>query len=420
MESNKIIKVNKLRTQKRILVICQHYWPESFRITDICEFLIEKDCEIDVLCGIPNYPKGKFFDGYSIFKNRSQTHNNVKIRRTLEIPRGNNTNVRIFINYLSFPFFSIFHIPRLLTKKYDKILIYQLSPVMMSISGLIVGKLKKIETTMYVLDLWPENLFSVLDIKNKLLRNLVTRMSHWHYRKADKLVALSNTMKLRLIDVTNKPNNKIAVLPQACEKIYEKDILNKPLSKKFRGGFNVLFTGNISPAQSLETIISAASILYDKGLTDIRWIIVGDGMSKQSVVEQVKRVGLEKNFHFEGMKPVSDIPKYNSIADVLVGCLVKSNLLEATIPAKVMSYIASGKPVVLAMDGEVQDLVTKRAKCGFVGPTEDAHSLAKNIQTIYKMSQKERNILGKNGRDYHFKHLERNIVLGKLYDFILA
>lgn len=412
--------MNKPKSPKRVLVVCQHYWPESFRITDICEFLIEKGCEVDVLCGIPNYPKGKFFDGYSIFKNRRQKHNDVRIRRVLEIPRGNNTNVRIFINYLSFPFFSIFHIPRLLTKKYDKILIYQLSPVMMSVSGLIVGKLKKTETTMYVLDLWPENLFSVLDIRNRFFRNLVTKASHWHYRKADKLVVLSGTMKKRMAEITDRSNNKITVLPQACEKIYEKDIVDQSLSKKFSGGFNVLFTGNISPAQSLETMISAASILKNQGFNDIRWIIVGDGMSRKYIEDKVKKAALEKIFFFEGMKPVTDIPKYNAVADVLVGCLVKSNLLEATIPAKVLSYIASGKPVVLAMDGEVYDLITRQAKCGFVSPTENAQSLAKNIQTVYKMSQKERNILGKNGRAYHFKHLERNIVLSKLYDFIFS
>lgn len=404
--------------KQRILVVCQHYWPESFRVTDICEFLTEKDCEVDVLCGIPNYPKGKFFEDYSLFKNKNQVHNNVKIKRVVEIPRGNNRNIRIFLNYISFPFFSLFHIPRLLTKKYDKILLYQLSPVMMTVAGLIVGKAKKTETTMYVLDLWPENLFSVLDIKNSFFRKMITRISHWHYKKADKLVALSGTMATRLSEVTKKPSDKITVLPQACEKIYEKDISDKVISKKFSDGFNVLFAGNISPAQSLETMIEAASILRDEGLHDINWIIVGDGMSKSDIENKVKKAGLQKAFLFEGMKPVSDIPKYNSVADVLVGCLVKSDLLEATVPAKVMSYIASGKPIVLAMDGEVQDLINTKIRCGYAGPTEDAKTLANNIKKIYDMSKNDRSLMGKRARDYHFKNFERNLVLNKLYSFI--
>lgn len=405
---------------KQILVICQHFWPESFRINDIADYFVEKNVKVDVLCGIPNYPKGKFFKGYGYFKNKKQTHNGINIKRVIELPRGNNTNLRIFLNYVSFPFFSLFHVPKLLTKKYDKIFIYQLSPVMMSLAGIIVGKLTRTETTMYVLDLWPENLYSVLPIKNKLLDKIVTSVSHWHYKKVDKLIVLSEKMKTKLIEVTNISEEKIIVLPQACEKIYETNIHDKALSNEFSTGFNVVYTGNISPAQSFETIIQAALILKNQGVKDINWIIVGDGMSKEWLVNQVKNNGLTDIFYFQGHKPITDIPKYTDIADVLVGCLVKSDLLEATIPAKVMSYLAAGKPLVLAMDGEVQNLVNDTIKCGYVGPTEDEEELAKNIVKIYKLSSKQKELLGKNAKKYHYKYFERNIILDKLYGFIFG
>lgn len=407
-----------MKPKKKILVVCQHFWPESFRINDISEYLIEEGCEVDVICGMPNYPKGQFFEGYSYLHNRIQRHKGVNIRRVFEIPRGNNTNFRIFINYISFPLFSLFHIPRLLTKKYDKILIYQLSPVMMAISGIVVGKIKKTETIMYVLDLWPENLFSVLDIQNKPLRKLVTDISHWHYRHADKLVALSETMKAELLEVSGLSKDKITVLPQACEKIYETDIQDNQLEKRFGDKFNILYTGNISPAQSFETIIKAAKTLKEQGLNDINWIIVGDGMSRKWLENEVKKAGLQDCFIFEGQKPIEDIPRYTPIADVLIGCLVRSDLLEATIPAKVMSYLAAGRPVVLAMDGEVRELVNKTIKCGFAGPTGDAQQLADNLKKIYNLTPKERSALGSRARKYHFQHFERNLILGKLYGFI--
>lgn len=406
--------------KKKLLIVCQHYWPEAFRINDISDFLVDKGCEIDVLCGIPNYPKGKFFDGYSYFRNRKQTHNGVNIRRVLEIPRGKNTNTRIFLNYISFPLASLFHVPRLLTKKYDKIFIYQLSPVMMSVAGIVVGKIKKTETTMYVLDLWPENLFSVIKVRNRFLVKIAEKVSHWHYRHVDKLVVLSEKMKDKLVKVTGLPENKITVLPQACEKIYEEEIYDKALSSRFKQGFNVLFTGNISPAQSFETIIEAAVILKKEGIKDINWIIVGDGMSRQWLEKKVKKAGLKSSFFFEGMKPISDIPKYTNFADVLIGCLVKSELLEATIPAKVLSYFAAGRPMVLAMDGEAQDLVNNVVKCGFAGPTEDSAALAKNIKKVHSASAAERRIMGERARSYHFKHFERNLILNKLYSFLFS
>lgn len=407
-----------MAVKSRLLIVCQHYWPESFRINDISDYLVDKGCEIDVLCGIPNYPKGKFFDGYSILRNRKQKHNRVNIRRVFEVPRANNSNLRIFINYISFPIASLFHVPRLLTKKYDRIFIYQLSPVMMSIAGIIVGKIKKIETTMYVLDLWPENLFSVLKVKNKFLIKIATKVSHWHYKRVDKLVVLSERMKSQLINVTKIPESKIIVLPQVCEKIYEKDVPDKKLAARFSKGFNILFTGNISPAQSFETIIAAAKLLNEGGVKDINWIIVGDGMSRKWLENEVKKNNLSSNFYFEGMKPMEDIPKYTTFSDLLIGCLVKSQLLEATIPAKVMSYFAAGRPMVLAMDGEVQDLVNNVIKCGLAGPTGDPKKLAENIKKIYSMTPEDRRRMGERGRGYHFKHFERNMNLAKLHNFI--
>lgn len=412
-------KLNNMRTteKKKVLVLCQHFWPETFRINDICDYFLEKNCDVEVLCGIPNYPKGKFFEGYSIFKNRKQVHKGIEIRRAFEIPRGNNTNSRIFINYVSFPFSSLFHIPRLLTRDYDKIFIYQLSPVMMAVAGIILGKVRKIETTMYILDLWPENLYSVLKIKSPFLRKLIKNISDWHYRNVDKIITVSEKMKEQILERTSLPEKKVMALPQHCEKIYEKDIEDTLLEKRFETGFNIVFAGNISPAQDFETMIKAAKKLKSKGLRDINWIIVGDGMSRAWLEEEVKKQTLSNNFYFEGFKPVEDIPKYHTIADALIACLVKSDLLECTIPAKVMSYFAAGRPVLLAMNGEAQELVNKIG-CGFACNSSDDSQLAENIERLYRLTKKERDSMGKRGRNYHFNNLERNIVLEKLFNFL--
>ncbi len=409
-----------MQPKKKILIIGQHFWPESFRINDICDYLVERNVAIDVLCGIPNYPTGRIFHGYGYFRNRKQRYNGINIRRVFEFPRGNNSNIRIFLNYISFPLASLFHVPRLLTKRYDEIFIYQLSPVMMAIAGILVGKIKKIETTMYVLDLWPENLYSVIKVKNKALRKIAAVVSHWHYRNTDKLVTLSGQMKIKLQGITKKPSDKIIVLPQAPEKIYEKDIHDEKLVAKFKPGFNIVFTGNISPAQSFNTIIDAAKRLHSTGINNINWIIVGDGMSRKWLEEEVKQAGLIDSFYFEGQKPITDMPKYMGVADLLIGCLVKSELLEATIPSKVTSYFAAGKPMVLAIDGEARDLVNKTIQCGFAGPTEDVQTLAANIRKVYELSRIERRKMGARGRAYHFKHFERNLILNKLYSFIFS
>jgi len=405
---------------ERILVVGQHFWPEQFRVNDVVDFMLDKDYEVDVLCGRPNYPSGELAEGYTLWNRKIEKYRGATVYRSFEIPRGDNSNLRILLNYVSFPIASLFRIPRLISKRYDRIFIYQLSPVMMSIAGIILGKLKRVPTTMYVLDLWPENLFSVLDVKNRFLRSVATRISHWHYRRVDKLVALSERMKERLLQVTRKPADRIIVVPQVAEKLYETPLADAALQARFRNTFNVLFTGNISPAQSFDTMIDAAEILKQQGIHDLRWVIVGDGMSRESIECEVRSRMLDDYFVFEGHHPVAEMPKYTNIADVLVGCLVKSDLLEATVPAKVMSYIASAKPVVLAMDGEVQQLINNEIRCGYAGPTEDAEALAANLLRVYSAGKAERAVMAENARVYHQKHFERDTVLLRLLDFIFS
>jgi len=402
---------------KRILIICQHFWPETFRVTDMAEGLIENGYEVDILCGIPNYPAGKFFDGYGFTKNRRQNYRGANIIRVPEIPRGNNTNLRIFLNYISFPFFSLFYLPWLMTKKYDRVLVYQLSPVFMSLPGIILAKTKKIKLYMYICDFWPHSLFSILHFKNKALINMITKMSYWHYRQADGLMGVFKGIQERLVSLVEIDKQKTLYIPQAAEKLYETEVFDKKLEKRFKGKFNIVFAGSINPAQSFDTVVAAAKSVYDAGHTNFNFIIIGDGMSKPWLVNEVKKQGLEKNFTFEGFKPVEDVPKYQTIADGLVVALTKSPLFEYGIPAKVQSYMASGKPIVGAMDGEGQKLINESG-CGICVDSGDAKGLAEAITKLIEMPAKKRAAMGKLGRKYHFAHFERNYNLHRLIEFV--
>ncbi|MCL2627432.1 MAG: glycosyltransferase family 4 protein [Oscillospiraceae bacterium] len=402
---------------ERILVVSQHFWPESFRINDICDGFIEKDYEVEVLCGIPNYPGGQFFDGYGHTKNKRQEHNGIKIRRCFEIKRGKNSNIRIFLNYISFPIGSLFSLPHLFRQKYDKIFLYQTSPVLMTLSGLLLGRLKKIETTMYVLDLWPENLYSVLNIKNKLLRKWAFSTSMWYYKKADKLIANSQKLQVILKERTKKEDSKITYIPHFCEKLYEAQVADKEMAARFSDTFNLVYAGNISPAQSFETVISAAAEIKNNGYDNIRWIIVGDGMSRTWLEEEVGKAGVSDNFVFIGQVPMTDIPKYTYIADGLFACLTKSELLDCALPAKVLSYYAAGRPMVLAMDGEVQQVI-ETSKAGISVGAGDNKGFAEAIIKLYNKSKDERKLMGENAKTYYLEHFERNINMEKLIDFI--
>ena len=87
--------------QIKLLVVAQYYYPEQFRINDICAEWVKRGYDVTVITGIPNYPQGKFFPGYGWFKKRLETHEGVKIIRLPIISRGS-TKIRLGLNYLSF------------------------------------------------------------------------------------------------------------------------------------------------------------------------------------------------------------------------------------------------------------------------------------------------------------------------------
>ncbi len=400
----------------KILVVGQHYWPENFRINDLVKGFIERGHEVDVLCGQPNYPKGEFFEGYDSHTIKEEEHEGVKIYRVREIKRGNNSNIRIFLNYMAYPIFSWLYVMKLAKNNYDRIFIYQLSPVFMAWAGLKLAKRKHINTTMYVLDMWPHNLYSVLDIKSKFIRKIMHKVSMNIYSKPDKLVTVSAKMKSYFITELKRDESEIEFIPQCPEKIYETPIKDEILCKRFEGGFNFVFTGNISPAQDLETFVAAAKEVVES-IKDIRFIIVGDGMSKKDLEAMVKEANLEKYFFFEGFHPIEDMPKYTYIADALFAPLKANGTEDFSIPAKVMSYLAAGRPILISIQGETGDII-KNAKCGFANEPENVAALKDNILKLYNCTREEREEMGRNAYAYQQEFFERNKNIDKLLSII--
>ena len=403
----------------KILVVCQHYWPENFRINDIVDGFIERGHQVDVLCGQPNYPGGQFFDGYDSHSIKEEQHGDVHIYRTFEIKRGSNSNIRIFLNYITFPIASYFRAGKLMKKEYDRIFIYQLSPVMMAAAGLRLRKKKKIDTTMYILDIWPQNLYSVLDIRNSFLRKILYKISMHIYRQPDRLITVSEKMRQYFLRTLNRKAEEIAFVPQSPEKLYEERRSNEALKQKFPSGFHIVFTGNISPAQNFPLITQTAKLLKEEGCSDIFFIIVGDGMSAKDLKADVAEKGLEDMFFFEGFHPIGEMPEYTDLADALIATLRSEGVEDYSIPAKVMSYMASGKPLLIAMEGEINDII-RDADCGLTSDPDNAAALAENIKKLKEMSPEERARLGENAFAYQQAHFERNKSIDRILEVIIG
>lgn len=407
-----------MKKKKRILVVSQHYWPENFRSTDVCHGFTELGYEVDVLCGLPNYPKGEWAEGYDFFGPRSEEHEGIRLYRCGEIRRKGNTGLRIFLNYMSFPFFATFDLWRLRKNHYDAVFCYETSPVLMIWPAILFAKARKIPLTTYVLDLWPENLYSVLDVQNRFLRKIAMGVSTWHYKRCDRLIAMSPSLRQTLLARTGKRPEDVTVIPQYCEELYCKDVPDEELKNRFSDKFNVVFAGNFSPAQGLEGLVEVASRLQAQLVTGIRFVLVGDGMSRESLLALIRKKGVADYFVWEGQHPVQDVPKYHTMADALVACLVKSEAIGLTIPAKITSYTAAGRPVLCAMDGEGARVVTESG-CGFACAAGDLDALTENLLKLYYMPPEKRAEMGRLGRSYHRANFDRTRLLCELADFIV-
>lgn len=405
--------------KKRVLIVSHHFWPENFRISDIAQGFAENNIEVDVICGIPNYPNGIIPEGYGFFKNLKQNYKGVNVYRCWEITRKNDSSLRIFLNYISYPFFAAFKILGFIGKQYDAVFCYETSPVYMMFPAILYSKIKRIPLSTYVLDLWPENLYSVLPIQNAFLRKICEVTSHWHYKKSDKLIAMSPTLKEKLLSVTQKESCQIAVIPQYCESFYEKEVTDESLTEKYRGYFKIVYAGNISPAQNLEIAIDCAVMLKENNIQDVKFIIVGDGMSKAAIEQYAAERDVVSYFDFLGAKPVQEMPAFHTLADCLLAPLAKSDLIGLTIPAKITSYMAGRKPIVTCIDGE-GSWVIEKANAGFTGESGNSKQLYENIIKLYRMSPEERKKLGDNAFAYHREHHERNKVLQQLIDFVFG
>ena len=270
---------------------------------------------------------------------------------------------------------------------------------------------------MYILDIWPQNLYSVLDIKSKLLRKMMYSISMNIYKKPDRLITVSEKMRQYFIEKLGRSEDNVTFVPQSPEKLYEERKSSEALRARFEGGFHIVFTGNISPAQNFDMVTDAALLLKKEGYTDIEFIIVGDGMSFNDLKESVEKKGLQELFFFEGFRPIGEMPEYADIADALIATLKSEGVEDYSIPAKVMSYMASGKPLLIAMEGEINDII-HRAECGLTSDPDDASQLAENIKTLYHMDQAARDQMGKNAYLYQQEHFERDKSIDKILEVI--
>lgn len=390
----------------KILVICQHYAPEPFRIADTCEELVRLGHEVQVVCQVPNYPEGVFYSGYSNSTKRDEIIDGVKVHRVCTLPRRTDV-VHRFLNYYSYSIAASHYVNsgKCLAsdgKPFDVVLVNQLSPVMMAEPAIAYKKKYGTRVVMYCLDLWPESLIAGGINRGSLPYRYYHRVSNRIYRSMDKILVTSRMFIEYLQDQFGISADKLGYLPQYAESQFD-NLLPKKLNPD--GSLHLMFAGNIGAMQSVDTILKAAEILKDE---NIFWHIVGGGSELESMQAFVRERALEK-VTFYGRRPIEEMPKFYAMADAMLVTMKDDPVVSLTLPGKVQTYMAAGKPIIGAINGETPKVIAA-ADCGICTPADDSAALAKSVLQF----RQNNSGMAENARRYYQENFSREYCMEQI------
>jgi glycosyltransferase involved in cell wall biosynthesis len=317
----------------------------------------------------------------------------VRVHRCPIHPRKTGALHR-FWNYVSFPRAARKYLRG--QDGFDAVLVYQLSPVMMAKPGVIYAKKHQVPLAFYCLDLWPESLLSGGIRRGSAVYKYFHRVSARLYRAADRILMTSDSFRSYFIREFAIPESKLAYLPQYAEALFAPGEPKQPEAVT-----ELVFAGNMGFAQGIDTILHAAKLLTGE---PVHFSIAGDG----SEAERLKALAGEmqlRNVRFLGRLPIDRMPALYAGADAMLVTLSKGPVLSMTLPGKVQSYLAAGKPIIGSADGET-DRIIRAADCGYCGPAEDAEALAENIRRFLACTRKDE--LARNAAIYYGSHFTRN------------
>ena len=399
----------------KILVVSQYFYPENFRINDLVFSLKDRGHEVAVLTAKPNYSKTHFFEGYGWKSPDFEIIQRVPVYRSNLFSRKNGGALRLFLNYFSFAFLATLKL-RKIKGSFDAIFVYEPSPITVGIPAVFAKRRFKAPIYFWAQDLWSESLVAAGGVKNRFVLGFFNSLTKWIYSHCRKVLVQSPGFTDYILN-QGVPKDKIVFYPNPTEAFY------KPLESEDEYGsffskdhFNIVFAGNIGEAQSFHTIIEAANLLKK---LPVKFVILGDGRYKETALHKIKELGLEKIFSFLGSYPPTEMPKFFFHADALLVSLKKDKIFALTIPAKIQSYLACGKPIIASIDG-VGAKIVEEANCGVTAAAESVSGLEMAITNLMAMDSEQRAAMAKNARTYYEKEFDREYLLQKLEQILIS
>ena len=396
----------------RVLFLSQYFYPEQFSNNGLAAELVKRGHNVTAITCVPNYPEGKFFPGYTNHQKRFETWKGVDIRRAWTVARGR-TKLQLIANYLVYPFAAFWQIVKIGQPRGDVSFVSMPSPLSQALAGVFAKKLWGLPTVYWVQDIWPETVQYLLGLQEGPILKLLDRICGWLYRQADLILVQSAAMPEMILRHGVDPS-RIKVLPNTAPSFF------RPLSAESAHAvareidtdrFVVLFAGNIGESQGLSVLVEAASQL-DKD-DDTLFVLVGDGRARADLEDEIVARGLSDRFHFCGRHPETLMPDFFAQADALFASLQEAPNFALTVPYKIQTYMACGKPIIGALTGEGARIL-QESGAGVASPPGDANGIIESIRALRALKSTERIQMGNRASQYFEANFSNRVVFDTL------
>ncbi|MDM8006733.1 MAG: glycosyltransferase family 4 protein [Phycisphaerae bacterium] len=388
----------------RILFIAHYFQPEPnfFFGLPFAKELARRGHSVQVLTGFPNYPGGRIYEGYRIRLLQTEMMEGIPVYRFPIYPSHDRSSMKRTLCYCSLSASMAVMAPWLV-RKADVAYVAQ-GPATLGLPATVLRWLRGIPFVYNIQDLWPDTLVSTGMFSKGRGYTLVDHWCRQVYRQAARIVVIAPGMK-RLLQERGVPEHKIEVIYNWCDEALIGGGQADPGLKQrlgMEGKFNVVFAGNMGKAQAMDAVIEAAGLVGEVN-SEIQFVFIGSGVE----VDRLKQRACELNLHnvlFHRRKPVSEIGAILRAADVLLVHLRKDPLFAATIPSKTQAYLALGRPILMAVEGDASDLV-RAARAGECCTPQDPRAIADAALRLFHLPAQERKQIGENGAAFYQREL---------------
>ena len=397
----------------RILVVYQYYlmpgMPGGSRYNEFARMWSEAGHHVTVVTGNLDYSSGTVperYRGKGIVRERDGDVEVLRCPVPQSYGKGYAGRAYAYVGFSATAMLGVLRAQR------PDVAIASSPPLVTASTGYLASRLRsrRVPWIFEVRDLWPESAVTtgVLGETSPITKSLYA-LERFAYRHADVLSVLTPAFREDILKRGLADESRIHVLPNGADMdMFRPETRDQPIRQELGWGdrFVVMYAGAHGRANALHQLIEAAERLRDR--KDIFIACVGDGSLRSELIEDVRTRGLD-NIAFHGSFPKSRMPEIVNASDVGAAVLQNNPTFRTVYPNKVFDYMACNRPVLLAIDGVIRELVCDKADAGLFAEPENPDAIA---EAILKLADDPelRQQLGERGRPYISAHLSRDAI----------